>query len=174
MKFRNRLLISGLVVLLMGPVYAQSKGVPKTIPGSRAEIYKTIDGTELPLHIFEPKDLKKGDKRAAIVFFFGGGWNSGSPVQFEKQCAYLASRGMVAITVEYRVKNRHGVPAVSCFSDAKSAIRWVRQNAERLGIDPYRIAAGGGSAGGKVGLRVLSSARAVPNRSPGLFTDGGA
>ena len=148
MKFRNRLLISGLVVLLMGTVYAQSKGVPKTIPGSRAEIYKTIDGTELPLHIFEPKDLKKGDTRAAIVFFFGGGWNGGSPVQFEKQCAYLASRGMVAITVEYRVKSRHGVQAVSCFTDSKSAIRWVRKNAKRLGIDPDRIAAGGGSAGG--------------------------
>lgn len=55
---------------------------------------------------------------------------------------------MVAMTVEYRVLNRHGVKAVSCFRDAKSAIRWVRKNAERLGIDPDRIAAGGGSAGG--------------------------
>ena len=149
MKFRNIALVSSLAVLLSGTGYAQkSNGVPKTIPGSRAEIYKTIDGTELPLHIFEPKDHKESDKRPTIVFFFGGGWNGGSPTQFEHQCAYLASRGMVAITVEYRVKNRHGVKAVSCFSDAKSAIRWVRQNADRLGIDPDRIAAGGGSAGG--------------------------
>lgn len=55
---------------------------------------------------------------------------------------------MVAMTVEYRVLNRHGVKVVSCLRDAKSAIRWVRQNAVRLGIDPDRLAAGGGSAGG--------------------------
>ena len=50
--------------------------------------------------------------------------------------------------LEYRVKSRLGVKAVSCFSDAKSAILWVRQNVQRLGIDLKRIAAGGGSAGG--------------------------
>ncbi|VGO21284.1 alpha/beta hydrolase [Pontiella sulfatireligans] len=149
MKFRNIAIISGLAVLLAGTGFvAESATAPKPLPGSRAEIYKTIDGVKLPLHIFEPKGQKAGDKRPAIVFFFGGGWNGGSPKQFEKQCAYLASRGMVAMTVEYRVKSRHGVKAVSCFSDAKSAIRWVRQNAQRLGIDPNRIAAGGGSAGG--------------------------
>lgn len=52
------------------------------------------------------------------------------------------------MTVEYRVLSRHGVKAVSCFRDAKSAICWVRKNARRLGIDPNRVAAGGGSAGG--------------------------
>lgn len=148
MKRSRMTLIAGLAALLTGCAIAQSKGVPKTIPGSRAEIYKTINGTQLPLHIFNPEGHKKTDKAPAILFFFGGGWNGGTPVQFEKQCAYLASRGMVAITVEYRVKSRHGVKAVSCFRDAKSAVRWVRVNAGRLGIDPDRIAAGGGSAGG--------------------------
>ncbi|MDF7823911.1 alpha/beta hydrolase [Pontiellaceae bacterium B12227] len=149
MKFRIIGIICGLAILLAESVSAQkTREVPKPLPGSRAEIYKTIDDVKLPLHIFEPKDLKAGDKRPAIVFFFGGGWNGGSPKQFENQCAYLATRGMVAISVEYRVKSRHGVKAVSCFSDAKSAIRWVRKNTERLGIDPDRIAAGGGSAGG--------------------------
>ena len=153
MKFTRFAIISSLAILLAGTVSAAKKqkkpaAVPKTLPGSRAEIYKTINGIKLPLHIFEPNDHKAGDKRPAIVFFFGGGWNGGSPKQFEKQCAYLASRGMVAMTVEYRVASRHGVKAVSCFSDAKSSIRWVRQNAQRLGIDPDRVAAGGGSAGG--------------------------
>ena len=55
---------------------------------------------------------------------------------------------MVAITVDYRVKSRHNVKPVQCVSDAKSALRWVRANAAKLGIDPQRIAAGGGSAGG--------------------------
>jgi len=55
---------------------------------------------------------------------------------------------MVAITAEYRVSGRHKTKAIACFQDAKSAMHYVRSNAKRLGIDPNRIAAGGGSAGG--------------------------
>ena len=55
---------------------------------------------------------------------------------------------MVAITVEYRVSSRHKVKVEDCIEDAKSAMRWVRGNAAKLGIDPERIAASGGSAGG--------------------------
>ena len=50
---------------------------------------------------------------------------------------------MVAIVADYRVKSRHDVPEKECVSDAKSAIRWVRENASKLGIDGNRIAAGG-------------------------------
>jgi acetyl esterase/lipase len=57
---------------------------------------------------------------------------------------------MVAITADYRVASRNGAKPVQCVADAKSAIRWVRKNAERLGIDPKRIAAAGGSAGGHI------------------------
>jgi len=124
------------------------KPAPQSLPGSRPEIYKKTGDVELPIHIFEPKNHQPKDKRPAIVFFFGGGWRSGSPQQFQNHCRYLASRGMVAMTAEYRVLNRHGVKAVSCFRDAKSAIRWGRKNAKWLGIDPDRLAAGGGSAGG--------------------------
>ena len=55
---------------------------------------------------------------------------------------------MVTILADYRVLNRHGTDARIAISDAKSAIRWVRENASALGIDPTRIAASGGSAGG--------------------------
>ena len=55
---------------------------------------------------------------------------------------------MIAITADYRVKTRHNVKVPQCIADAKSAIRWVRSKSKRLGIDPDRIAAGGGSAGG--------------------------
>lgn len=131
-----------------------ARPAPKSLPGSRAEIYKTIDDVELPIHIFEPAGHEAGDKRPAIVFFFGGGWASGTPAQFQPHCRYLASRGMVAMTAEYRVSRRHGVKAVSCLADAKSAIRWVRLNAEELGVDPRRIASGGGSAGGHLAAAV--------------------
>lgn len=112
------------------------------------ETYKTVGGVKLNAYVYEPAGHQASDRRPAIVFFFGGGWTGGSPSQFQHQCAYLATRGLVAITADYRVASRQPVKAVDCVRDAKSAIRWVRQNAARLGIDPDRIAAGGGSAGG--------------------------
>jgi acetyl esterase/lipase len=115
---------------------------------TRTETYKTIGNVKLDLTLQLPDGWKADDKRPAIVFFFGGGWNSGSTKQFENHCRYLASRGMVAMCADYRVKSRHDVKAAACVADAKSAMRWVRANAAKLGVDPQRIAAGGGSAGG--------------------------
>lgn len=129
---------------------AVAKAEPLQFEGVRTEIYKTVGDVKLALYIFEPKSHKSSDELPAIVFFFGGGWTGGTPKQFELQCRYLASRGMVAITADYRVFSRQGTLAVKCVEDAKSAIRWVRANAKRLGVDPKRIAAGGGSAGGHI------------------------
>jgi len=123
---------------------------PPSFPEAKIEVYKTVGDLKLNLYIFNPADHKATDKRPAIVFFFGGGWTNGNPRQFEQQCRHLASRGMVAITADYRVASRHQVKAVSCVADAKSAIRYVRKEAARLGIDPDKIAAGGGSAGGHI------------------------
>jgi len=55
---------------------------------------------------------------------------------------------MVAICAEYRTKKEHGTDPRVCVMDAKSALRWIRSTAPNLGIDPDRVAAGGGSAGG--------------------------
>lgn len=112
-------------------------------------IYKKAGGRELKLFVEKPGDWKASDQRPAIVFFFGGGWVGGNPAQFQPQSTYLASRGMVGVRVEYRViaKSENG-PPTKCCEDAKSAMRYVRAHAAELGIDPHRIAAGGGSAGG--------------------------
>ncbi len=123
-------------------------GYPPRMPGATEVAYKTVGGAKLNLWVFNPEGHKQADSRPAIVFFFGGGWQSGSPAQFEPQCRYLASRGMVAITADYRVASRQNAKPVQCIADAKSAIRHVRSHAKEMGIDPKRIAAGGGSAGG--------------------------
>ena len=128
---------------------AQRKQVwPEKFQGSKKVAYKTIGDIKLHLHIFRPADKKAN--APAIVFFFGGGWKSGTPGQFEQQCRYLANRGIVAMTAEYRIRNLHGTLATACVEDGKSAVRWIRANARKLGVDPDRIAAGGGSAGGHV------------------------
>jgi acetyl esterase len=130
-------------------VAVSAQEYPPTLPDARAEIYKTVGETALSLYIFESGSDPKSN-RPAIVFFFGGSWSRGTPEMFAPHCRYLASRGMVAITADYRVATRQQVKPVACVADAKSAIRWLRRNAERLGIDPRRIAAGGGSAGGHI------------------------
>ena len=115
-----------------------------------ARVFKKTPQGELSLHIFYPQGWKPSDRRTALVFFFGGGWVGGSPSQFFPQCNWFASRGAVAISAEYRVKNRHGTTPLECVTDGKSAIRYVRANAAKLGIDPMKIVAAGGSAGGHV------------------------
>jgi len=116
-----------------------------------ADIYKTASGDDLWIYRFDPSghDASK-DKRPAVVFFFGGGWNGGTVTQFEQHAKYLAARGMVTFVADYRVKSRQKTSPDACVADGKSAVRWIRKNAARLGIDPDRIAAGGGSAGGHV------------------------
>ncbi|WP_435015970.1 alpha/beta hydrolase [Tundrisphaera sp. TA3] len=124
-------------------------GITPASLGAESQVYKTRDGKALKLAITKPDGWKPTDRRPAIVFFHGGGWVGGKPSQFDEQSRHLAGRGMVCIQVEYRLLGRAGKePPLACVQDAKSAMRWVRGHAGELGIDPDRIAAGGGSAGG--------------------------
>jgi acetyl esterase/lipase len=111
-------------------------------------VYKTIGERELKIHLDYPPDWRPSDKRPVIVFFFGGGWSVGTVNQFERQAKYLAGRGLVAARADYRVRSRDGVTPDKCVEDARSTVRWLRKNADRLGIDPQRLITSGGSAGG--------------------------
>ena len=111
-------------------------------------IYKTIDTLKLSMDIYTPEKIKKGVKTPAIIFYFGGGWNSGTRTQFEPHAKHFATRGMIAVLVDYRVKTRNNTTPYQAAADALSAIRFLRTNASKYGIDPDRIAASGGSAGG--------------------------
>lgn len=137
--------------LALVPISAKAqRGYPPKIADATEIVYKTIDDVELKLWIFNPEGHQSADRTPAILFFFGGGWRSGSPSQFVPQARYLAKRGMVAMVVDYRVRSRHGTLAKDCVADARDAMRFVRANAEKFGIDASKIAAGGGSAGGHI------------------------
>ncbi|MCA9075742.1 MAG: alpha/beta hydrolase [Planctomycetaceae bacterium] len=124
------------------------------VPDAERVIYKKVGDVELPLYVVKPDDWRASDSRPAIVFYFGGGWRGGHPTQFAPQAKYLASRGMVAVCVEYRVESRHQVKVADCVADAKSAMRYVRGHAGELGVDPDRIVSSGGSAGGHLAAAV--------------------
>jgi len=121
---------------------------PPEMPGASVEVYREVNGSKLNAYVFTPPQHQASDRRPAVLFFFGGGWKGGTPGQLLPQSLYLAQRGMVAISCDYRVLSRHGVIPQDCLRDAKAAIRWARANAARLGIDPARIVAAGESAGG--------------------------
>ncbi len=146
---------AGASVSPAAPATPKAAGHPPTITGTNVETYRKIEGTELKLWIFNPA-TKSEKPLPCIVFFFGGGWSSGTPAQFEPQSRHLASRGMIAIVADYRVKSRQNALPADCVSDAKACVRWVRANASRLGIDPMRIAVGGGSAGGHLAAAVAT------------------
>jgi len=84
---------------------------------------------------------------------------------------------MVAIVADYRVRSRHQTTPFECVKDGKSCVRWIRSHAKRLGIDPQRIAAGGGSAGGHVaaatgnvpGLEETNADTAISSRPDALL-----
>lgn len=154
-------LLASVLLAAAVPARAQ-RNYPPTIEGAAEHVYKSVgegeEAADLKLWAFYPKD-DRAEPWPAIVFFFGGGWKAGSPEQFVPHCRHLARRGMIAVAADYRVSSRHGVKAADCVEDARDAMRFLHREAGRLGIDPERIAAGGGSAGGHLAacLGTLSS-----------------
>ena len=122
-------------------------------------VYKQCEGEHLKLYLFMPAEKKLKVGRPAIVFFFGGGWVGGTPAQFKQHAAYLKSRGMIAVLADYRTRKSHGTSPKECVADAKSAVRFLRVNANRFGIDPDQIVAAGGSAGGHIAAATATVTR---------------
>ena len=154
-----KILFLALIALLQINLLSAQRNYPPEINCDTVLVYKSVDNIDLKLWIFNQPGNKSPEQAPAIVFYFGGGWNAGSPEQFVKHCEYLSARGFVAMVADYRVKNRNNVKANKCVSDAKSAIRWIREHARELGIDPNRIAAGGGSAGGHLAAATATLAK---------------
>lgn len=111
-------------------------------------VYKEIGGHRLEMRVYSPEQVKPDSLYPAMVFFFGGGFKSGNLGHFENHARYFAQRGLVCFLVNYRVESRQGTTPVESLKDARSAMRFVRANAERFNVDPGRIAGSGGSAGG--------------------------
>lgn len=140
-------IITVSVLLTMTSVNSQNTPVLKVKPDQEL-VYKEINGTQLKLSLYNPDGFNKNKKYPTIIFFFGGGWSGGSITQFEDQAQYFASRGMITILADYRVKSRNDTSPFEAVKDAKSAMRYIKIHAKTLHIDTNKIVAAGGSAGG--------------------------
>lgn len=122
--------------------------VIQKLPLVKKLIYKKVDTLKLELTCYFPDGYKQNKKYPTILFLFGGGWIGGGLNQFEPQAQYFIKRGMIAILADYRVFSRNKTSPFEAVKDARSAMRYLRLNSEKLGIDTSKIVAAGGSAGG--------------------------
>lgn len=112
----------------------------QTLPGYRPQM----------IDIFMPR--KNGGARPLVLYIHGGGWVGGTPrnagafANFPDALARLAREGFVVASLEYRLADEARFPAQ--LQDARAALRFLKSNAARFGIDASRVAVWGGSAGG--------------------------
>lgn len=139
-----------LACLLGSVATAAPETTPLSVPGSEPAVFRTVGKTELRLHIVNPSGWSAGEKLPCLVSYFGGGWSSGTPERSIGWAKWAAGLGMVGIAPDYRTRGRFGATPEDCVADARAAVRWIEENAAKLGIDPQRIVALGSSAGGHV------------------------
>jgi acetyl esterase len=109
--------------------------------------YKTAGGIDLKAHVIVPAGHDASAKAPALLFYHGGGFRVGSPQAGFDIGEALAKHGVVTVSFQYRLLT---APATmdQIIADGKSSVRWTREHAMELGIDPDKIVAAGHSAGG--------------------------
>lgn len=120
------------------------------------------------LDVYLPAEAAPGQRRPALVWIHGGGWTGGTKneARAKNVCTTAAEAGYVAVSIDYQLGA--GAWPTNLF-DCKNAVRFLRANAARYGVDPDRIAVAGGSAGGHLALMVALTAG-----KPGLEPTGDA
>ncbi len=107
-------------------------------------VFAEYPNKKLELDLFLPQG-PLDEPVPCVVCIHGGGWRVNRRIWFEPFAKYLASKGMAAVTIDYRMLP--AVEIIDCVYDCKAAVRWVHANAGKYGIDPDRIGALGASAG---------------------------
>ena len=122
-------------------------------------------GRDLKCDIYTPPGEADG-LLPAVLLVHGGAWKLGDRKQLRGYGFLIGREGFVCVASEYRLSEEAQWPAQ--LHDVKTALRWMHANAERLGIDPDRIAVSGASSGGHMGLMA-----AATTNDPAWEGDGG-
>ncbi len=132
-----------------------SRAVPDSVKVVRDLVYARYGEREVKLDLYLPRQPAAA-KIPCIVVVHGGGWRSGDKTRFAHIAGALAAQGFAAACIGYRLLPEVQFPAPVL--DCKAAVRWVRANAAAHGIDPDRLGALGGSAGGHLVAMLGTSA----------------
>lgn len=143
-----RLAVLGSVLVAAAWAQPAPFQAPDDVLHERDVEYSRV-GERVAMDVLRPRATST-EKHPAIVLVHGGGFRAGRRESYLPVAARLAQRGYVAAAVSYRLAPRHQFPAP--VEDVKAAVRFLRANAERYGLDSQRIGAMGGSAGGHLVL----------------------
>jgi len=159
-----------MISMLLGAALAAAQQPPARPKGSEEPAFQLPAGVEVERDLvyarYGARELKLDLYRPAsgegpfpgIVFIHGGGWRGGNRSAFRRQAAHLAAKGFVGAAIEYRLSGEAAYPAA--VHDAKAAVRWMRANAAKYRINPDKIGAAGGSAGGHL-VSLLGTTAAI-------------
>lgn len=131
--------------------------LPEGVKEIRDIEYGKAGEHSLRLDVYMPEALSGTNKTApGVILIHGGGWRHGKRQDYKYYAVRFAKQGYVVATVSYRLIGVAPFPA--CVHDVKCAVRWMRANAAQYNVDPNRIAAVGGSAGGHLAMMLGYSA----------------
>ena len=156
--------VSLVIIAAFGAALGAQTPVPDNVQVTRDVQYCTGGGHPLLLDMYVPKD-RGANAVPAVLWIHGGGWRTGDK-QNSALAVKLAAAGFVAASANYRLSGEAPFPAA--IEDCKCAIRYLRANAAKYGIDPKRIGVAGGSAGGHLALLAGTA-----DESAGLEGSGG-
>jgi acetyl esterase/lipase len=130
------------------------RGTPAESELVTTEVFSRVGGMELKLDFYQrgnPRPVAK-KPRVCIVVIHGGGWDSGDRTQLSAWNRRWVARGYVVAAITYRLAPQFTWPAQG--DDVKAAVAWLKEHAERLGIDAQRLVILGRSAGGQLATAV--------------------
>ena len=135
-----------------GKPVAGSAAGPGPAPIQETLVYKTVDGKSLSMLVAKPGTPPPASGWPCAIFFHGGGYRAGTPEKFRALGVELAKHGVMSASVQYRLLGKGERIPKEGIADGRSAMRYLRSRAATLHVDPNRIAAGGGSAGGHLAM----------------------
>lgn len=145
----SKLALAALAIGQVKPVNMQQP-VPPTVVVQTDVEYGKVGDRSLKLDLYSPKDSQ--EPVPGLVFIHGGGWRGGKKEDYRVYGLTFAQKGYVVAVVQYRLSGEAKYPAA--IDDVKAAVRWMRAEAESIGVDPDRIGVAGGSAGGHLAMMV--------------------
>ena len=131
-----------------------------TIPDIRINkgiVFASPDGVDLKLNIYQPSVL---GKYPTLIIVYGGAWRTGSPDDYERFSSYMAAQGYTAITIDYRHAPKYKFPKQ--LEDVETALKYIKTNADDLGIDLTKTAIMGRSAGGHLATLAAYQQKVIP------------
>lgn len=148
MKLERTLATALLLIILtaLHPTIARAD----TPPEAKRETYAKRGDVELAALVVEPTHRR--EPVAAVAIFHGGGWTIGEASWGLGVAQRFADAGALAVSFQYRLSDGESVTPLEAMADARDAIRWLRTHADRLKIDPDRVAVYGWSAGAHLGM----------------------